>query len=206
MMEKRNIVVFILMLICSVCIFLSQNFGTQGQNVLEFFDWVTYEVTPGNWVHVSFQDSIIGQTLPNLAYMPSITGGIALLAAVLALASVKASKIISIITMVVGLITLFIFMMPSIFLGMFGSSIPFPNLAGAYFCIGPAIGILISAFLLKTKREMGYAKENKDYFAIGDTYTPPPEPIEKGPTTQCPHCGAIVPQDQLFCEQCGEYF
>ncbi|MHA1130824.1 MAG: zinc-ribbon domain-containing protein [Candidatus Helarchaeota archaeon] len=23
---------------------------------------------------------------------------------------------------------------------------------------------------------------------------------------QCPHCGAIVSANQLFCEQCGEYF
>ena len=201
-MERKNKVLFIILLVCSILIFLSQNFSTQGQDVLEFFDWVTYEVTPGNWVHVSYQDSFMGQVL--FGYFPALVGGLAILAAILIFANIHASRISCIITGILTIIAYIIFILPSIILQLVGSYIPFPNLAGAYFFLIPGILVLILGFFLK-KTEIGYAREDKEYYAIEKKPAQGAAPIAEGPTILCPHCGATIRADQAFCEECGEF-
>jgi len=185
---------------------LSQNLWGQGPYTLDFFDWTSYEVTPGDWRYVSFQDSVIGQVIPGIGYFPSIVAGIIALGSFLTFISVRAAKIICIIGGVIMVIGLFLYLMPTLILGMVGSNIPVPNELGAYFYIIPGFLAMIVAFFLKKTPEAGYVQADKEYYAIGEEKASPTLPAAEGPKIQCPHCGALVSADQLFCEQCGEYF
>ena len=205
-MEGRNKLLIIILIVMAICIFLSQNFGSLGDTTLDFFDWTSYYVDPTMW-HVSFQDSFMGKMLgATFGYWPSIVGGVTLLGTFLIFANIRAAGIACKVAGILAIIGFFIYILPSLILQIVGSIIPFPNQPGAYFYIVPGIMVLILSFLLKKPKPMGYAKEDKDYYAIDTGPVASVSPDMQGPKTECPHCGALVPADQQFCEMCGEYF
>jgi hypothetical protein len=205
MMFKRNIILSIILFICGICILLSQNFGSQGNQVLDMFDWTSYYIDDyGYWVHVSFQDSIIA-AIPGLGYFPTIVAGLVLAGGGLAFGTVRGAKILCLVSGILTIVGFILYLLPTFFLQMIGSYVPFPNEIGAYFYIVPGIMALILAFLFKKAPEMGYAKEEKDYYAIGGEIKPEAYSQPSGPRIQCPKCGAFNPAGATFCDNCGEY-
>ncbi|HUY01288.1 MAG TPA: zinc ribbon domain-containing protein [Candidatus Deferrimicrobium sp.] len=206
-MEKRNIGVLIIIIICAVALILSQNFWGGGEYSHDLFDWTSYYIDEyGWWVYVSFQDSVIGQLIPGIGYFPVIVAGLALTGALVIAASVRAAKLLCLIGGILGIVGLLLYLLPTLILQLIGSYIPFPNELGAYLFIVSTFIILIASFFIK-KTEMGTAKADKQYYAIGKATQPKPGmTFAAGPVIKCPHCGATVPRDQLFCEECGQYF
>ena len=143
---------------------------------------------------------------PVIGYWPSIVAGLTIMGAVLIFANIRAAKISCLIAGILAIVGTLLYLLPSLILQLVGSEIPFPNQAGAYFFIIPGIMVLILSFLLKKPKSMGYAKEDKEYYAIDTGPVGTVTPDMEGPKTECPHCGALVPADQQFCEMCGEYF
>jgi hypothetical protein len=203
-MYKRNIAIFVFLLICAIAVLLSQNFWAEGPYTYDFFDWTSYEVTPGDWRYVSFQDSIIGQLIPVIGYIPVIVAGLLFLGAFLVFGSARGTKIAIIIAVIVMAVGIVLYLLPSIFLQIIGSYVPIFNEAGAFIYLVPSVAAVIAAFLLKGPPAMGYVKAEKEYSAMGKT--PPVSLPSMSPQMHCPHCNALVSVDQAFCDQCGEYF
>lgn len=203
-MEGRNKVLFIFLLLFSILILLSQNFWTQGEFVSEFLDWMSYE-SVGGWVYVSWQDSFFRFLFP-LTYFPTIAGGLGITGAIVLLGSLTASRILSKIAAVLAILAYGLFILLHALFGLIlGSATLIPNMAGAYLCLVPGILLLICAYSLKSSKVEGQAMENKQYYAIGGEAQKPTQPYVKAPTIKCPNCGALIQADQLFCEQCGQY-
>ena len=203
---------FIMALIGSILILLSQNFGTPEVSQFfreftqDFFDWSSYLTGGGQTAYVSWQDSFFGQVLPFLAYFPAIAGGIGILSSLVFVKSPNAGKLTFKITGLLAIIGFVIFVLFNMIFGMFSSVIPLPNLSGGYFCIVPGILILILSFMIKKPDYMkGHAREDKEYFAIGGEPQGPVIPSVRAPTVACPKCGALISADQTFCESCGEF-
>jgi hypothetical protein len=204
-MEKRNIGVMIIIILCAVALILSQNFWGGGEYSHDLFDWTSYEVGP-DWVYVSFQESFMGHFIPGIGYFPVIVAGLALAGALVIAANIRAAKLLCLIGGILGIVGLLLYLLPTFILQLIGSYIPFPNELGAYLFIVATFIVLIASFFIK-KTEMGTAKEDKQYYAIGRATQPKPGmTFATGQVIKCPHCGAIVPRDQLFCEECGQYF
>jgi hypothetical protein len=203
-MEGRNKVLFIFLLLFSILILLSQNFWTQGENVSEFLDWMEYESISG-WVYVSWQDSFFSFLSP-LTYLPMMAGVVGIAGALGLLGSVRASKLLNLVAFILALLAYGLFILFHALFGLIvGSAMLIPNLPGAYLCLVSGILLLICSYSLKSSKVEGHAMENKQYYAIGGE-TPTPSPTTaKAPTIKCPKCGALIPGDQLFCENCGQY-
>ncbi|MFX1295244.1 MAG: zinc ribbon domain-containing protein [Promethearchaeota archaeon] len=204
-MEVRNKVLFFVSLVCAVLIFLSQNFFAQGTMVQDFFDWLTYDSISGT-VYVSFQDSYVGQMIPVLGYFPAIAGALVIIGSFILFKTVIGAKILSLIGGIIAILAFVFFTIFHIIFEMINYQSFIPNLPGAYFCLVSGIMGVIMAFLLKIAPEMGYVKEDKEYYAIGTGPASPVTPDIREPRIRCPNCGTIASGDQLFCEQCGQYF
>jgi len=204
-MERRNKVLFIVLLIFSILILLSQNFWTQGEYVSEFLDWMEYQSISG-WVYVSWQDSFFSFLSP-LTYLPTMAGGVGILGAFALLGSIGASKLLNLFACILAILAYGIFILLHALFGLImGAAVLIPNLPGAYFCLVPGILLLICSYLLKSsKAGLGHVMENKQYYAIGGEAPKPMPTSAKAPTIKCPKCGALIQGDQLFCEECGQY-
>ena len=204
-MEGRNIVLFIFLLFFSILILLSQNFGTQGENISEIFDWMGYESISG-WVYISWQDSFFSFLSP-LTYLPTMAGVMGIIGALALLGSVRASKLLNKITSILAILAYGLFILLYNLFGLIVSSATLiPNLPGAYFCLIPGILILIcSSLITSSKAGEGHVMENKQYYAIGgETQKQTPSAV-KAPMIKCSNCGAIIQADSLFCDNCGQY-
>lgn len=209
-MEGRNKAgIFILVLVCSILIIISQNFGAQGGDVQEFLDWSTYLNASYDPVWVSFQDSLLIQVLPFLsfiAYFPTVAGVMGAISALIVLKSEDGAKIVLKITGLFAIIAFALFTLIGMMFGLFSSELQLPNMPGAYFCLVPGILILILSFMIKKPDYMkGHAREDKEYYAIGGEPQGPVIPSVRAPTVACPKCGAMISADQTFCESCGEF-
>lgn len=203
---RSKAAIFIIALISSILIILSQNFGTLGPSVAEFFDWSMYYAMIDGTVFVSWQDSFFGVLLPFLAYFPAIAGILGVLSSLLFLKGPNSAKLTFKITGLLAIIGFVIYVVLNLIWSLLSSEIPLPNLPGGYFCLIPGILILILSFMIKKPDYMkGHAREDKEYYAIGGEPQGPVTPSVRAPTVACPKCGAMISADQTFCESCGEF-
>ncbi|MHA1276758.1 MAG: hypothetical protein ACTSQI_13760 [Candidatus Helarchaeota archaeon] len=198
--------IFIIIVLISILIILSQNFFAQGTDVFDVFDWVTYDSISGT-VWVCWQDSFLGAIIPYLAYFPTIAGALGIIGGVVVLKEEGPAKIILKIAGVLAILAYALFAISGFIFTLIGNPLPLPNLPGAYIClIGGIVVLILSISINKPEYLKGYAPDEKDYYAIEAKPSIVAGPEPSGLTMQCPHCGAIVSANQLFCEQCGEYF
>ncbi|MHA1266027.1 MAG: zinc ribbon domain-containing protein [Candidatus Helarchaeota archaeon] len=204
-MELHKKSMFIVVLILSISIFLSQNFWTAGPSVAEPFDWSMYYTALSGTVFVSWQDSFFGQLLPFLAYFPAIAGIMGILSAFFLVGNEIALKIALKITGIFAILAYVTFFLFGLLFGIFSSETQIPNLPGGYLCLVPGIILFILSMLIQKPEYMkGHAPENKEYYAIETTETPSTPAYQVG-MIQCPNCGTMIPADAQFCENCGQF-
>ncbi|TFG05804.1 MAG: zinc ribbon domain-containing protein [Promethearchaeota archaeon] len=204
-MEAGSKKLFIIILISSILIILSQNPFSRGPYVYDFLDWLSYESMGGD-VWVCWQDSFFGQVLPFLAYFPAIAGGLGIIGAFTSLSSEGTTKLILKIVGILAILAYVLFALLGMIFAIIGAALPLPNLPGAYFCLVPGILLIIISILIKKPDYMkGHAKENKEYFAIDSAAQQPERPTMRIPSIKCPNCGMLVLADAQFCENCGEF-
>ena len=207
-MEIHKKTFFTLVLICSILIILSQNFGAQGWFVSDFFDWSTYITQDFGRVWVCWQDSFFGIIVPFLAYFPIIAGVLGVISAFTVFnENEQIAKRTFKIAGLLAVLAFATFLVSGAFFGIISSELALPNLPGGYFCLIPGIIILILGIAIqKPEYAKGHAREDKEYFAIGGEERRPAPAAATGRMMECPNCGKVVSADQLFCEDCGQFF
>lgn len=198
----------VLVLICSILMIISQNFGTRGFLVEEFLDWTTYINIDVVRVWASFQDSLIGYIpgLNILAYFPTVAGVLGIISAFSVFKDESSPKLLFKIVGLIAILAYAMFFLFGLFFGIFSSELAIPNLAGGYFCLIPGIILLILGIAIKKPEYMkGSARVDKEYYAIGGEPRGPAPPSITAPTIACPNCGAMLAADEVFCDNCGQY-